>query len=120
MHLWTAMCVRGVEHNAVGGEPREIHWRRGVRRKGNSASHKPAVVAPSERHPWGAFPRLVLKMRCLLKILVVVDAKHGSIAGAQPTDLGLKIASGGVAHDGQDREAMEVGHADARIEPTDL
>ena len=66
----------------VRGEPREIHRRRGVPRKGNSASHKAAVVAPIESHPWAAFPRLVLRVRGLLKHLVVIDAKHGSIAGA--------------------------------------
>src|SRR5712664_1061678 len=66
----------------VRGEPCEIHRRRGVRRKGNSAGHKTAVVAPIESHPRSAFPRLVLRVRGLLKHLVVIDAKHGSIAGA--------------------------------------
>ncbi len=69
-------------HLLVRAETREIHRRRCVRRKRNSASHKPAVVAPSERHPWGAFQRLVLHVCGLLKVLVVIDAEHGSIAGA--------------------------------------
>src|SRR5882672_10419712 len=66
----------------VCGESREIHRRRGVPRKGNSASHKTAVVAPIEGHPRAAFPRLVLRVGGLLKHLVVIDAKHGSIAAA--------------------------------------
>ena len=59
-------------------------------------------------------------MRGLLEVLVVVDAEHGPIAGAQPADLGLKVTSGSVAHDRQDREAVDVRHADARVEPADL
>ncbi len=66
----------------VCGESCEIHRRRGVPRKGNSPSHETAVVAPIESHPRAAFPRLVLRVRGLLKHLVVIDAKHGSIAGA--------------------------------------
>ena len=107
-------------HLLVRAEAREIHWRCGVCCEGDSASHQAAVIAPIERHPRSAFPRLVLHVAGLLEVLVVVDAEHRSIAGAQPADLGLKIASRRVAHDGQDGEAMEIGHANARIEPADL
>src|SRR5436189_5740713 len=55
-----------------------------------------------------------------LKALIMIDAEHWSVTGAQPADLRLEVASRSVAHDGQDREAMEVGHADARVEPADL
>ena len=69
-------------HLLVRREDSEIHRCRGVRRKRNSPSHKAAVIAPSKRHPWGAFPRLVLNVCRLLKVLVVVDAEHRSIARA--------------------------------------
>src|SRR5260370_39337950 len=71
-------------HLLVCAEPREIHRRNGVRCEGNSASHQTAVIAPSERHPWGAFPWLVLELCGLLKVLVWVGAENRSIADAPP------------------------------------
>jgi len=65
----------------------------------------------------GRVSAVVLDVCRLLKVLVVIDAEHRSIAGAESADLRLKVACRGMAHNGQDREAMEVRHADARVEP---
>ena len=86
-HQWSAQCGENAPAEEtsldllVCGKPGEIHWRSAVPRKGNGTSHQAAVIAPVERHPGGAFPRLVLHVRGLLKVLVVIDAENGSIAG---------------------------------------
>src|SRR6266566_915865 len=86
-HQWSAQCGENAPAEEtsldllVCGKPGEIHWRGAVPRKGNGTSHQAAVIAPIERHPGGAFPRLVLHVRGLLKALVVIDAENRSIAG---------------------------------------
>src|SRR5947207_6711597 len=86
-HQWSAQCGENAPAEEtsldllVCGKPGEIHWRSAVPRKGNGTSHQAAVIAPVERHPGGAFPRLVLHVRGLLKVLVVIDAENRAIAG---------------------------------------
>src|SRR5260221_11049227 len=71
------------------------------------AGYQPAVVAPVETDPGQSFPRLILKMGCLIECLIVVDAEHFSTrdGGAQPADLWREIARPHVSEEGQSREA---------------
>src|SRR6266481_5666409 len=59
------------------------------------AGYQPAVVAPVETDPGQSFPRLILKMGCL-------------------------IECPNVSEDGQCREAVEIRHADADRGPVNL
>src|SRR6266478_5357075 len=86
------------------------------------AGYQPAVVAPVETDPGQSFPRLILKMGCLIERLIVVDTEHFSTrdGGAQPADLWREIARPNVSKDGQCREAVEIRHADADRGPVNL
>src|SRR5258708_19457293 len=78
------------------------------------AGYQPAVVAPVETDPGQSFPRLILKMGCLIECLIVVDAEHFSTrdGGAQPADLWREIARPNGSEDGHCREAVDIRHAE--------
>jgi len=43
------------------------------------ARHRPTVITPVDTDPWSVFPRLVLHVGCLVKLLVVVNAEWGYV-----------------------------------------
>src|SRR5258708_37111715 len=74
------------------------------------AGYQPAVVAPVETDPGQSFPRLILKMGCLIERLIVVDTEHFSTrdGGAQPADLWREIARPNLTKHRHRREALEM------------
>ena len=139
-------CRRGCMHGAaeetglellIGADAGRIYYVRAIGATGPGwpiraiatrarrwTGDKPAVVPPVEAEPRPALPRLILQVSGLVEFFVVVDAERRKFPrhrndrnGARPADLRREETRGDAGHHHVCREAVEVGHVHAAVNP---
>jgi hypothetical protein len=70
----------------IASQPGEINRSACVHREWYRSSYETAVIPPVEADPGSAFAPLILDVRCLIKLLVVVDPEDASVLSYRDTE----------------------------------
>ena len=73
----------------IGSQTSKIDGTAGDVRERNRSCDPSAVISPIESKPWSALPGLILQVRCLIKLLIMIDAEDSArsdgVAPAPPS-----------------------------------